>query len=77
MSLGEREAELLETLEAAIDAELPYVLVGGWAIAAFNQRFTTDVDVVVPRQAIDDYTALLTDRGYLSAARESRRARRA
>ena len=29
MSLGEREAELLDTLEAVIDAELPYVLVGG------------------------------------------------
>jgi hypothetical protein len=36
MSLGEREDELLDTLEAVIDAGLPYVLVGGWAIAAFN-----------------------------------------
>jgi len=68
MSLGEREAELLETLEAVIDAELPYVLVGGWAIAAFNQRFTTDVDVVIPEQAIEDYTALLADRGYEKTA---------
>jgi hypothetical protein len=68
MSLGEREAELLDTLEAVIDAELPYVLIGGWAIAAFNQRFTTDVDVVIPGQAIDDYTALLADRGYEKTA---------
>jgi len=36
MSLGEREDELLDTLEAVIDADLPYVLVGGWAIAAFK-----------------------------------------
>jgi hypothetical protein len=64
MSLGEREAELLDTLEVVIDAELPYVLIGGWAIAAFNQRFTTDVDVVIPGQAIDDYTSLLIDHGY-------------
>lgn len=68
MSLGEREAELLDTLEAVINAELPYVLVGGWAIAAFNQRFTTDVDVVIPGQAIDDYTTLLADRGYEKTA---------
>ena len=68
MSLGEREAELLDTLEAVIDAELPYVLVGGWAIAAFNQRFTTDVDVVIPAQAVDDYTDLLTDHGYEKTA---------
>ena len=68
MSLAEREAELLETLEAVINAGLPYVLVGGWAIAAFNQRFTTDVDVVIPGQAIDDYAALLADRGYEKTA---------
>ena len=40
MSLGEREDELLDTLEAVIDADLPYVLVGGWAIAAFNRIAT-------------------------------------
>ena len=68
MSLGEREDELLDTLEAVIDADLPYVLVDGWAIAAFNQRFTTDVDVVIPAQAVDDYTDLLTDRGYEKTA---------
>ena len=68
MSLGEREDELLDTLEAVIDADLPYVLVGGWAIAAFNQRFTTDVDVVIPAQSVDDYTDLLTDRGYEKTA---------
>lgn len=64
MSLGEREDELLDTLEAAIDDNLPYVLVGGWAIAAFNQRFTTDIDVVIPAQSLDSYTELLTERGY-------------
>jgi hypothetical protein len=68
MSLGEREAELLDTLATVIDVNLPYVLVGGWAIAAFNQRFTTDVDVVVPAQSVDDYTDLLTDRGYKKTA---------
>lgn len=68
MSLGEREAELLDTLEAVIDAALPYVLVGGWAIAAFNQRFTTDVDAVVPAQALEGYADLLSDRGYEKTA---------
>lgn len=36
MSLGEREAERLDTLESAIGAEIAYVLVQGWAIAVFN-----------------------------------------
>jgi len=39
MSLGEREAERLDTLESVIGAELPYVLVRGWAIAAFNYLY--------------------------------------
>ena len=33
-----------------------------------TQRFTTDVDVVIPAQAVDDYTDLLTDRGYEKTA---------
>lgn len=68
MSPGERESELLETMDAVIDAELPYVLVGGWAIAAFDQRFTTDVDIVIPATAVDDYTAILADRAFEKTA---------
>ena len=61
MSLGEREDELLDTLEAVIDPVLPYVLVSGWAIAASNQHFTTDVDAVIPAQAVDDYPVAHND----------------
>lgn len=68
MSRGQRETELLDTLEAVIDAELPYVLVGGWAIAAFQQRFTVDVDAVAPSEALDPYRDLLTSRGYEQVA---------
>lgn len=64
MSLPEREDELLTTLEAITDAELPYVLVGGWAVTAFNQRFSTDVDLVVPESALDDYDSFLVDHEY-------------
>ena len=41
MSLPDREQELLTTLDAINDAGLPYILVGGWAVTAFNQRFST------------------------------------
>ena len=34
MSLPDREQELLTTLDAINDADLPYVLVGGWAVTA-------------------------------------------
>lgn len=64
MSLPDRERELLTTLEAINDVDLPYVLVGGWAVTAFNQRFSTDVDLVVPESAVDDYGTFLVDQGY-------------
>lgn len=64
MSLTERQSELVETHRAVRDADLPYVLVGGWAVSAFQTRFTTDIDAVVPSTALDDYESLLGDFGY-------------
>jgi hypothetical protein len=64
MSLPERQSELVDTHRAVRDAELPYVLVGGWAVSAFQTRFTTDIDTVIPSTALEDYDALLADRGY-------------
>jgi hypothetical protein len=64
MSLPEREQELLEMLDAINGAGLPYVLVGGWAVTAFNQRFSTDVDLVVPEHAVEDYDSFFRDRDY-------------
>ena len=64
MSLPDREQELLTTLDAINDAGLPYVLVGGWAVTAFNQRFSTDVDLVVPEDAVEDYESFLRKHDY-------------
>ena len=64
MSLPERQSELIDTHRAVQDAELPYVLVGGWAVSAFQTRFTTDIDTVIPDTALDDYDTLLHDLGY-------------
>ncbi len=68
MSLPERQAELVETHRAIHAADLPYVLVGGWAVSAFQTRFTTDVDMVIPEMALDEYDTLLADRGYTQTA---------
>ena len=64
MSLPDREQELLTTLDAINDAGLPYVLVGGWAVTAFNQRFSTDVDLVVPENVVEDYESFLREHDY-------------
>jgi len=67
MSFQERQAELIDTHRAIQDEELPYVLVGGWAVSAFQTRFTTDVDMVIPETELDAYDALLNELGYSKA----------
>ena len=64
MSLTERQSELVDTHRTIQDEELPYVLVGGWAVTAFQTRFTTDVDMVIPKASLSDYDSLLNDLGY-------------
>jgi hypothetical protein len=64
MSLPERQSELVDTHRAIQDNGLPYVLVGGWAVSAFQTRFTTDIDTVIPSTSLNDYDSLLTDLGY-------------
>ena len=64
MSLPERQSELVDTHRAIQAEELPHVLVGGWAVSAFQTRFTTDVDMVVPATALEVYDGLLEDLGY-------------
>ncbi len=54
----------MTTLDAITDAGLPYVLVGGWAVTAFNQRFSTDVDLVIPEDAVEDYASFLREHDY-------------
>jgi hypothetical protein len=63
MSLPEREHELLTILQAINDASYPYVLVGGWAVTAFNQRISTDVDIVIPERAL---TASASSTGFVN-----------
>jgi len=64
MSLSERQSELIDTHERIHKEGLPYVLVGGWAVSAFQTRFTTDIDIVVPENSLDEYDTLLPDMGY-------------
>lgn len=67
MSLQERQAELIDTHRAVQAEELSYVLVGGWAVSAFQTRFTTDVDMVIPETELDAYDKLLRELGYSKA----------
>jgi hypothetical protein len=64
VGLPERQSELIDTHRAVQDVRLSYVLAGGWAVSAFQTRFTIDIDTVIPDTALNDYDTLLRDFGY-------------
>ncbi|MFC6764041.1 nucleotidyltransferase domain-containing protein [Natrinema soli] len=64
MSFNNRSNALIELLEELNESDLQYVLVGGYAVSAFNARFSTDLDIVVAPDNKDGFVEFLEDRGF-------------
>lgn len=64
MSFSNRSNALVELLEELAENDLQYVLVGGYAVSAFNTRFSTDLDIVVASDTRDAFVVFLEDRGF-------------
>jgi hypothetical protein len=61
MSHEDRSEALIEVLTELEESDIPFVLVGGYAISQFETRFSTDLDLVI---APEDYDELV---GFLEA----------
>jgi len=55
---------LIELLEELTQQGHEYVLVGGYAVSAFNARFSTDLDIVVAPDSKADFVEFLEQRGF-------------
>lgn len=64
MSFQERSEALIELLDELTAHGHPYVLVGGYAVSAFNPRFSTDLDVVVAADRREELSTFLDERGF-------------
>lgn len=64
MSFENRTNALIELLDDLNESGLPYVLVGGYAVSAFNTRCSTDLDIVVAPENKDEFVEFLDDRGF-------------
>lgn len=64
MSFHNRSDALIELLEELSQEELEYVLVGGYAVSAFNARFSTDLDIVVALDSKVKFVEFLERRGF-------------
>ena len=64
MSFTNRGNALIELLEELNEGEFQYVLVSGYAVATFNARFSTDLDIVIAPDSEDAIAAFLEERGF-------------
>lgn len=64
MSFHDRSDALIDLLEELTEAGHEYVLVGGYAVSAFNARFSTDLDIVVAQDSKRQFVEFLETRGF-------------
>lgn len=64
MSFNNRSNALIELLKELDGSEVWYVLVGGYAVSAFNTRFSTDLDIVVAPEDRERIESFLEERGF-------------
>jgi hypothetical protein len=64
MSFNNRSNALIELLKQLDESEVRYVLVGGYAVSAFNTRFSTDLDIVVAPENREVVERFLEERGF-------------
>ena len=64
MSFNNRSDALIELLEELTRAGHEFVLVGGYAVSAFNARFSTDLDIVVAPDSKAEFVEFLEQQGF-------------
>ncbi|MFW6141863.1 MAG: DUF6036 family nucleotidyltransferase [Candidatus Saliniplasma sp.] len=66
----ERENQIFEELTNFNENKLEYILVGGYAISAFNHRFSVDADIVIKSSNLEKYSKLLKNDGFEQVQRK-------
>ena len=65
MGLVERENEILRTIGRMIEAELDFIIVGGYAVSALaRHRYSVDCDVVITKEQLEKFEDLLKKEGF-------------
>lgn len=59
-----RENQLFDILQTFSENELPFLVIGGYAVSAFHHRFSVDVDMVIQADQLDRFDELLRTEGY-------------
>lgn len=69
--LIEKENLIFEILQKFIDSGLEFVIVGGYAISAFQHRFSIDADIVVQSKDLEKFESMLRKEGFSKTTEKS------
>ncbi len=56
--LIKKENDIFDILQKFIDAQLDFIVVGGYAVSAFKHRFSVDADIVIQSKDLDKFEAI-------------------
>ncbi len=62
--LVQRENRIFDILQELVQAKVRFVLVGGYAVSAYQHRFSVDADIVIPKEVQELVEELLRQNGF-------------
>ncbi len=62
--LIKKENEIFGILEKFIEANLEFIIVGGYAVSAFKHRFSVDADIVITSSNLFNFEEILRKNGF-------------
>ena len=65
MAFVERENEILKIIQGLVDADLEFIVVGGYAVSSLaRHRFSVDCDIVIPKELLNEFEKFLNEQEY-------------
>lgn len=65
MGFVERENEIIKTIKSMVEAELDFIVVGGYAVSALaRHRFSVDCDIVISKKRLGKFRDVLKREGF-------------
>lgn len=64
----DRENQIFEILQGFVDQGLELVVVGGYAVSAFQHRFSVDADLVIRSEDVDRFSEILRNNSFEEVA---------
>lgn len=60
----DRENQIFEIIHEFKEHDLEFVVVGGYAVSAYQRRFSVDADLVIQQKDLEQFTEILEEHGF-------------